>query len=81
MAKKKFKDLEKMVDHILQDPRMQKEAVMMNGAAVSTDYLRECLKLFGGIEVRLILGERVSSLERLAVEMIMTTFDVDYKPN
>ncbi len=80
MARKKFKDLEKMVEHILTDPRMQNEAVMINGVPISTEYLKECLTAFRRIEMRLILGEPVSPLERLAVEMIMQTFGVEFQP-
>ncbi|WJJ54965.1 hypothetical protein [Xanthomonas phage RTH11] len=80
MTRKKFKDLEKMVDHILADPRMQNEAVMINGAPINTDYLKECLTAFRRIEMRLILGESVSPLERLAVELIMQTFGVEFQP-
>lgn len=75
--KKKFNDFAKMAEHIRADPRMQNEVILINGAAITTEYIRKCLDQFASYEVRILIGG-VSPLERLAVELLMETFSVDY---
>lgn len=76
--KKKFRDLSKMAEYMLGHEIMQRPVVMLAGAAYNTAYLKECIERIAAVQVRLLVGEAVSPLERLGLELLMQIFDVEF---
>lgn len=78
MAAKKFKSLSKMAEYMTNHPLMQREVVMSNGQAFNTSYLKGSIKQIDAIEVKAMVGEVPTPLERLGLEMLMQIFEIEW---